>query len=73
MKRTGKRRSSHGRSGRDDLIRLNPTDKCDQKLKNRPAAGVDEGSVQPCVIGGKDYGQLLYAGPNGTSMGTRRR
>jgi hypothetical protein len=24
------------------------------------AAGVDEGSVHPCVIGGKDYGQLLY-------------
>jgi len=29
-------------------------------IANAYGCRVDEGSVHPCVIGGKDYGQLLY-------------
>jgi hypothetical protein len=29
-------------------------------IANAHGCRVDEGSVHPCVIGGKDYGQLLY-------------
>jgi hypothetical protein len=29
-------------------------------IANTHGCRVDEGSVHPCVIGGKDYGQLLY-------------
>jgi hypothetical protein len=29
-------------------------------VANAHGCRVDEGSVHPCVIGGKDYGQLLY-------------
>ena len=29
-------------------------------IANSHGCRVDEGSVHPCVIGGKDYGQLLY-------------
>jgi len=29
-------------------------------IANTHGFRVDEGSVHPCVIGGKDYGQLLY-------------
>lgn len=29
-------------------------------IANTYGCKVDEGSVHPCVIGGKDYGQLLY-------------
>jgi hypothetical protein len=29
-------------------------------IANAHGCQVDEGSVHPCVIGGKDYGQLLY-------------
>ena len=29
-------------------------------IANTLGCRVDEGSVHPCVIGGKDYGQLLY-------------
>jgi hypothetical protein len=30
-------------------------------IANAHGCRVDEGSVHPCVINGKDYGQLLYA------------
>ena len=30
-------------------------------IANTHGCKVDEGSVHPCMIGGKDYGQLLYA------------
>src|SRR5437763_729624 len=30
-------------------------------IANTHGCRLDEGSVHPCVIGGKDYGQLLYA------------
>src|SRR3984893_16414916 len=29
-------------------------------IANAHGCTVDEGSVHPCVIGGKDYGELLY-------------
>jgi hypothetical protein len=29
-------------------------------IANANGCTVDEGSVHPCIIGGKDYGQLLY-------------
>src|SRR5438046_10036680 len=29
-------------------------------IANSHGCKVDEGSVHPCMIGGKDYGQLLY-------------
>ena len=30
-------------------------------IANSHGCRVDEGSVHPCIINGKDYGQLLYA------------
>ena len=30
-------------------------------IANAHGCKVDEGSVHPCIIGGHDYGQLLYA------------
>lgn len=29
-------------------------------IANSHGCKVDEGSVHPCIIGGKDYGQMLY-------------
>jgi ABC-type sugar transport system permease subunit len=29
-------------------------------IANRYGCHVDEGSIHPCVVGGKDYGPLLY-------------